>query len=180
MPLNKSLVGPTNREAAEAAFHKAYADADQKPVTDIRWCESPMSGVHLAEELGDSEPTAGWCFETYDPDTFCTTDLFDNINQVAKHCGWWKPYDNMLIAVDKPIRVSQDSEERLHHRSHMALEYRDGWGLFRLHGVAVSAWVILKPESLTQDEIDLQTDPEVQQAMQGQFDWYKSTGGSNE
>jgi hypothetical protein len=46
------------------------------------------------------------------------------------------------------------------------VEYRDGWGVYAWHGVAVPRKVILKPEALTRQDFFRQRDLEVRRVIQ--------------
>lgn len=55
----------------------------------------------------------------------------------AKNCGWWWPFEDLVIVVDRP-KVKVNSEHRLHCDGGPAMEYPDGWSIYFLNGVRVS------------------------------------------
>jgi len=58
---------------------------------------------------------------------------------LARSCGWWWPYENWVLIADRPLAIRWDDAEvpRLHADGEPALEYRDGWQMYRWHGVAI-------------------------------------------
>jgi hypothetical protein len=50
-------------------------------------------------------------------------------------CGWFYPAQRTCIICDRPIQISVDSQERLHHESEAAIIYVDGYRLRALHGL---------------------------------------------
>lgn len=54
--------------------------------------------------------------------------------------------------VHKPIRLERDAQGRLHSADGMAIQFRDGWGLYVWHGVPVGEQLILHPEQITRKD----------------------------
>lgn len=84
---------------------------------------------------------------------------------IAKSTGWWWPFENACFMTERPIKLEQDEQGRLHCEDDMALKYPDGTGVYSFHGVAVPEKVILKPESVTAQEIDDEQNAEVRRVM---------------
>jgi len=70
-----------------------------------------------------------------------------------------------VLLTERPVHVELDARGRLHSESRAAIEYPDGFGLYRWHGVAVPEHVIRAPETITVAEIDAQTNAEVRRVM---------------
>jgi hypothetical protein len=47
----------------------------------------------------------------------------------------------------------------------MAIEYRDGLGLYRIHGVEIHGWVVTNPETITAEKIAAEENIEVRRIM---------------
>ena len=73
--------------------------------------------------------------------------------ELAKHCGWWAPYENAAILQDRPSHIHLDDDGRLHHDSRMACEYSDGFGVWAIHGVRVDEQIVCDPSSQTISQI---------------------------
>jgi hypothetical protein len=63
----------------------------------------------------------------------------------ARTCHWWWPYKGLVIASERPTTLHVDADGRLHSDHGLALGYRDGWGVYALHGVRVPDWLVLTP-----------------------------------
>lgn len=79
---------------------------------------------------------------------------------------WW---DNEVVAIsDRPLKVSRDNGNRLHAEDGMALEYRDGWGIYSWHGYRIPAshhWIITDKSKITADKIEHETNAELRRIM---------------
>lgn len=187
---------PTDEAKAMAAFKKTYIHAKEKWPGDnkVIWVDSPIAGVKLAEEMGDKTPSEGWCYGQQEAgslsfyDFFRQTKLLKCVNdlegfyEAAEESGWWKPYDNCIIATRKPLRVAVEESGDLHHESEKALEYRDGWGLYRWRGISVPDWVITNPERITASTIDTEANIELRRVLLERFGFeaYLEEGGFTE
>jgi len=109
-------------------------------------------------------------------------DYFDsevlyNLNEIrplinlSKYVGWWWPFENVVIFTDKPIFVCCDDRGRLHHENRMALEYSDGFGIYSWHGIMVSEQIIMKPETITLDQVVKENDQEIRRIMLDRYGW---------
>ena len=54
------------------------------------------------------------------------------------------PFNNFCVLSNHPEKISRKNK-RLHCENGMALKYRDGWGLWCLHGVTVPQWLVETP-----------------------------------
>src|SRR5262249_47263755 len=57
-------------------------------------------------------------------------------------------------------------EGRLHNATGTCMEYRDGWGVYAWHGMAVPEKVILAPERLSREDFLSERDVEVRRVIQ--------------
>ena len=69
----------------------------------------------------------------------------DAYNLAESSAGYWWPNKDFVIVSDRPCRISL-TDNQLHDETRMAIEYRDGWGLWMLHGVNVPQWLVTTPE----------------------------------
>jgi len=61
-------------------------------------------------------------------------------NLCRSACYIW-PNKNFVMICERPVRVCLNQEGRLHKDGDMAIEFPDGWGLWRLNGVSVPKWL---------------------------------------
>lgn len=54
---------------------------------------------------------------------------------LAKNCNWWIPREGIVLLSHKPIACTVDDKGRLHNIEKMAIEYKDGFGVYAIHGV---------------------------------------------
>jgi len=94
-----------------------------------------------------------------------SSDALMALRQINENSGWLLPHERICWLSAHPDVAYSDVEGRLHCPSGPALAYRDGWKYYAWKGVAVPAWVILRPEEITLDWIDAQIDGSVRNAM---------------
>jgi hypothetical protein len=102
----------------------------------------------------------------------CGLDLGKNVNPraaayqaTAESACWWWPHREFVMACERPSWIDRDAQGRLHSESRQAIEWPDGWGLYRIHGVAVPGWVVTNPERITVATIDAEGNAEVRRIM---------------
>jgi hypothetical protein len=109
-----------------------------------------------AQEWGQvRRQVGGFCYGQHDAAWLASYDFFLRecglacceklipLMRVAEHCHWFLPYDKVCICSEKPIVHMQD--KRLHRDGGPAVEYRDGFGVWALHGVRVSKEIAETP-----------------------------------
>lgn len=69
--------------------------------------------------------------------------------QVAENVGWWWPFEKVCILTERPILLFRDAANRLHSTDGPALQYRDGFGVYAVHGTCIPAEWIEDKGSLT-------------------------------
>ena len=86
----------------------------------------------------------------------------------ASACWWW-PHHDFVMVCERPAWIDRDEAGRLHSETRRAIEWPDGWGLYRIHGVDVPEDVVLSPETLTVARIDGEKNAEVRRIMIERF-----------
>ncbi len=76
----------------------------------------------------------------------CVKPLVPLIN-LAKHCGWWAPYENICFMQHKPKEIHMHNK-LLHKDGGPAVLYRDGFAVWALNGVRIPQWL---SETRTED-----------------------------
>ena len=79
------------------------------------------------------------------------------IDRIRRQCHWWYPFENVVVASERPVDVDWDWPHRLHCEDGPAVEFADGFKLFSWHGCNVPPhWVTgrktLQPEEVLQQE----------------------------
>lgn len=101
------------------------------------------------------------------------------IIELAKHCGWYWPFKDVVILTEKPILLKRDDDNRLHCEDGPALLYSDNFSLWKWHGVTVPDYVITHPETITIQQIDNEENAEVRRIMIERYGFEKYMTDSN-
>ena len=86
------------------------------------------------------------------------------INQ-ATHCHFWYPYDNVVLASERPASINLDIAGRLHSHDRLAIGYSDGWGIHASHGLRVPEYIIERPYEITIEKIYAEQNAEIRRVM---------------
>jgi len=97
------------------------------------------------------------------------TEALHGLQQLAKSCGWFWPYEKICVLTDRPVLLQRDNRRRLHGDTKMALGYADKWGMYAWNGVLVPAYVVLLPEPLTFELIEAEQNIEVRRVLIERF-----------
>lgn len=166
---------PANRELAEEALVESYRVANLLPPEKIYWVDSPMAGHKLHCKLRSKEGKRivnSWVKPFYgaqelyeDNSSLCAFyDAFIRFGlrsvqkmrpliELAKNAGWAWMFDECAIITERPIYIEQDEDNNPHSLKRMAIEYPDGWGLYKIHGFDVNERFIKHPELITANDI---------------------------
>ena len=128
-----------------------------------------MYGQHEAAYLAFCD-----FFSNLLPDTIKS---LQGIMQVARNAGWWWPYENIAIISERPTHLHRDPEHRLHNTEGMALRYPDGFGIWAINGVRVDERVVMRPHTLTVQEITDEPNAEIRRVMREQYGYDKYLTG---
>ena len=76
-----------------------------------------------------------FCFSVlncpYDP------EKWELLQALIINCGWIYPFEKSCIVCERPIKLSFDSQDRLHAEGKLAIQFADGWGFYSYHGVTL-------------------------------------------
>jgi uncharacterized protein DUF6745 len=61
------------------------------------------------------------------------------LGEVARHIGWWWPYERVALLSERPSELYRDDHSRLHNGDGPALTYADGFALHAWRGMPVPA-----------------------------------------
>ena len=152
----------TDRAAAEAAIIKVYSYQKNKDkafahltTPKFVWADSPMVGVKMAaqyatgkdvvtqDDLREAVSNASYgSFEAYWVSfyAFVTEQLgvehdglIDIVKDIIDNVGVYWTFEDMVVATEKPTSI-HIKDNQLHNPDGLALEYKNGDGLFRLNG----------------------------------------------
>ena len=101
------------------------------------------------------------------------TEKLTGLLTLAEHCGWWSPYQEVAVLQHRHSELHRDDRGRLHNPNGMAVKYRDGWGCWRINGVAVDEQIVMRPESQTIKQIGDEQNAEVRRVRIERYGWTK-------
>ena len=112
----------------------------------------------------------------------CGLELSDDFHERAvayaetvESACWWYPHRDFLMVCERPTAIHREltnpqvtrgwGSHRLHCADGPAVAFRDGWGVYAIHGVQVPAYVVLEPEKITWQAIGAENNAEVRRIM---------------
>ena len=147
---------PCNRAEAEAAIAESYKFMNLKPPSRFIWCDSPFEGVKIAaqlahdreevtkEEISDQISKASfgslaayWVgFYSFVANELPVKhdNLINVVERIIKNTGVYWTFEDAVVISEKPKTIHL-KDEKLHNTEGMALEYRDGTGVYSVDGV---------------------------------------------
>ncbi len=170
---------PADREAAEKHLLAAYAKVGQEAPEKMFWADSPQAGHDLHCWLSEKKEWVDPFYGQHEAGWLAFYDVFrefgvdvskiDPLTELAKCCGWVWMFEKAAILTDRPSKISVDEDDRLHSLEGMAIEYRDGFGLYCVHGIRVKEKIVMAPETITVEEVDAEENSEVRRVMMTQM-----------
>ena len=103
-------------------------------------------------------------------------DLFLNY---CKEVGWIFPFENIVIACERPTVRWNDAGE-IHSENSPAIEFKD-FSVWAIDGIRVPEKIVLAPESQTIEEIQSEDNEEVRRIRISRYGWtnyLREIGGS--
>ena len=93
----------------------------------------------------------------------------DGLIELTEACGWYWPFKGACILTERHRELRRDERGRLHSENAAAVKYPDGWALYAWHGVRVAEAIILRPESITVEQLRDEPNAEVRRVMLERF-----------
>jgi hypothetical protein len=90
------------------------------------------------------------------------------LDEVARSCGWWWPFENAVIFTDRPLELHKN-DRGLHNEECPALRYADGFSIWSINGLRVPQQVIECPEQLTFAQVRDEPNAEIRRHMLDRF-----------
>jgi hypothetical protein len=124
----------------------------QKKAPVVLFCGGyPISWLQI---LGSSNKWWNKYIHYFDPEGWaCRGSLFDfcisvlncdydqrqweKFQLLASECSWVFPYEKACLVCERPIKLSFDSENRLHAEGEPAIQFADGFSMYANHGKSV-------------------------------------------
>ncbi len=149
--------GPSDREEAKKGVELAYKAAGLK-MPEIQFYRSPVEAKKAAAALGVSVGSSDFGYGHHDANWLAFYEFFREVLGMkeeteelaglfilARHSGWWLPFENVCFICDRPEYVHVDTDGSLHKDGGPAMRYSDGVEFWYLHGVEVPSWIVTTP-----------------------------------
>ncbi|MFE6668178.1 DUF6745 domain-containing protein [Streptomyces sp. NPDC057697] len=92
-------------------------------------------------------------------------DRLDGLAEVARHAGWWWPYERVVVISERPEALHRDEAGRLDRGDGPALAYRDGFALHAWRGMPVPEEFLEELKTLTPARIREEANAELRRVM---------------
>jgi len=157
---------PCNRALAEKAVGDSYEYLKLKRPT-FMWCDSPQAGAKLAaqlakgsDEVSDEEIQAQkqlasfGSFEAYWVAFYAfiaeqlpveKDNLIDIVKEIVQNAGVYWTFEDVVVMTEKPVKIHM-RDDKLHNPNGLAIEYKDGTGVFYLDGVRYPSLLAMEVE----------------------------------
>lgn len=166
---------PADRQRTEAALKQIYEMNGYKFPT-VYWADSPMAGHKLHCQLRNSttpeEPfyaqgESAWLgyYESFKKLGFDPMEKLTPFIELGKCCYWVWMFDEAIVCVERPAITELDDRARAHSLTKAAISWKDGYGIYMIHGIQVSEKIVLRPEEITVEDIDNERNAEVRQIL---------------
>lgn len=107
-------------------------------------------------------------------------EKFQHYEKAAIHAGPRYVHKNFWVACDRPLyNVGRDDQNRPHCETGPQLQWRDGYKRWYISGVRVNEQIVMRPETLTPEQIDAEQNAEVKRVMLQRYGWGKYMEQSN-
>lgn len=146
---------PCDRALAEKAVTDSYL-YQKLSAPKFEWYDSPKQGARRAAELAEgtldvtidqikeqaSKASYG-SFESYWVAfyDFIVSELpvekdalIDIVKNIVEHCGVYWTFEDIVVMTEKPTLILI-KDDKLHNTDGLALQYKDGTGVFAIEGV---------------------------------------------
>ena len=87
----------------------------------------------------------------------------------AAEGGFRVMHEEFCLVCDTPEILKKDENNQAHCDDGPSHRWRDGWSLYHIHGVRVTAQIVMRPETLTVEQINNEENAEVKRIMIDRF-----------
>ncbi|TFE36143.1 hypothetical protein E3E14_30505 [Streptomyces sp. ICN441] len=93
------------------------------------------------------------------------SDRLAGLARVARHAGWWWPFEKAVVICERPVELHRDEAGRLDRGDGPALAFPDGFALHAWRGMPVPAEFLSGLASLTPERIRTEENAELRRVM---------------
>lgn len=163
-----------DEDAIINAIPQYYKEGELEPPDTVIICASPLAAVYAGAEIltknrkdsnfrdnaievwGSRVGTSLWSgYNSWrDYMSFIGVDISELAPAfiLAEHSCYIFPYNNFITISEKPSKICLDEQGELHNEYSMAIEWRDGFGFYCLHGIRMCGCEWFFDQSKSEDE----------------------------
>lgn len=172
---------PVNVDKAREAIKESYRVANETPPPDGKFYQvkGPLEAVDLIIKLKKIDDTpsnrasvlSDFIYGSHDAGWLAFHDFFEHecgveckaeikpVMEIARNCGWWAPYDEAVIMMDRHEEIHINEDQQLHSMTRPAIRYRDGFEIYAVRGTVIPEnWIngpmISATEALHWDNVE--------------------------
>lgn len=190
-----TTTGPCDRKKCMKYAKEAHILAGLPKINKFYFTRSPIEAIDVIQKIfADQNLTIErkqiindmmmgynetWLsFYQYMQDVVGVT-LTESINpliKMAEVCGWWSSYsndnDSYVIFQDRPDVINMQNGV-LHCDNGPSIKFSDGFCVWSLEGHRVTEQIVLRPETLTIDQIHRELNQDIVSIMINRFGWVR-------
>jgi hypothetical protein len=91
--------------------------------------------------------------------------ILDAFKSLVISASFWRPYRAVCVMCERPTKIALDSMVRFHNAKGKALQWPDGWGVYRLSGMIIEGRYIEDCQSLTVSVIESERNVELRRSL---------------
>jgi hypothetical protein len=180
---------PVDLEVCKPLVCEAYKSAGLEPPKKFFLVDSPVAAIEKVRELDSTlsknKSLNDMIYGSHDASWMSFYDYMDNVLgldcvsplrpliELSKNCGWWSPYEDVAIIQQRHCELNINENGELHNEDGPAVLYKDGFSVWAINGKRVTEQIVLRPETLTIEQINKESDQDLRAIMIERFGWPK-------
>ena len=101
------------------------------------------------------------------------------LTELTESAGWFLPHKNICWVSERHNDLHKNAEGQLHREDGPAVQYTDGWQLWRIAGIEVDEQIVMRPETQNLKQIEDEQNEEVRRIRIERFGWPRYIAESN-
>lgn len=97
------------------------------------------------------------------------TEDIQGIIACVREVNWFWAYEDICFVSEKHTRCELNDQNVIHCDNAPAVEYADGMAIYAIDGVVVNEQIVMKPETITVEDIESEDNIEVRRIMIERF-----------
>lgn len=184
---------PVDFDKSVNLIKKHYVDCGLDVPNNFHLVDSPIAALKLLKSKYDIDPKSvlnNTCYGNHDAGWLGYYDFFINetsvvldekivnLIELAKICGWWYPYKDVVIIQKRPSLINFE-DGLVQSTTGPAIQFPDGYSVYIIDGIRLDEQIVMRPETLTIHQINSEQDQDKRSIMIDRFGWPRFLQKSN-